>query len=151
MPVEADHDALTDRLPSCAEDSEACPLESPIELIDDRIVLDDRVLFDVDRAHVKSAGRDIVASIVKAWREHPEWASMTIEGHADVRGTDDYNQALSERRAQGVRAAMVRDGADPDRIDAVGYGRSRPRDPGDDAAAHSRNRRVEFVVRRSAQ
>jgi peptidoglycan-associated lipoprotein len=147
QPPARDLDAITDKLPSCAIDTEGC-LESPFVMIDDRIVLDDRVLFDTDHAHVKSRGRDVVAAIVKAWRQHPEWTAVTIEGHADVRGGDDYNQALSERRAEAVRAVMIRDGADAGRIDAIGFGRSRPRDAGTGDSAHSHNRRVEFVVHR---
>jgi outer membrane protein OmpA-like peptidoglycan-associated protein len=147
-PIESDRDVVADALPSCSAEPDACPLDARIAVIDDRIVLDDRVLFDVDRAHVHAAGRDLVAAIVILWQRHPEWAGMTVEGHADVRGGDDYNQALSERRAAAVRYQMIRAGADAAVVDAVGYGRSRPRDPGTDEAAHQRNRRVEFVVHR---
>jgi outer membrane protein OmpA-like peptidoglycan-associated protein len=150
-PIESDRDVVADALPSCSQEPDACPLDTQLQVIDDRIVLDDRVLFDVDRAHVHAAGRDLIGAVVWLWQEHPDWAAITVEGHADVRGDDDYNQALSERRAAAVRWQMIRAGADGARIDAVGYGRSRPRDPGTDEAAHRRNRRVEFVVhRRSA-
>jgi hypothetical protein len=71
---------------------------------------------------------------------------VIIEGHADVRGPDDYNLALSQRRAELARAALVKQGFTVERIDAVGYGRSRPRDPGTSDEAHHRNRRVEFVI-----
>jgi hypothetical protein len=80
------------------------------------------------------------------WRSHPEWQRVIIEGHADVRGPDDYNLALSQRRAELARAALVKQGFDADRIDAVGYGRSRPRDPGTSDESLHRNRRVEFVI-----
>jgi OOP family OmpA-OmpF porin len=133
-------------LASCAQDSEACPVSTELVLVDDRIVLDDRVFFDTDRAKVRSAGLEIIQKLVKAWREHPEWERIAIGGHTDVRGTEQYNQELSQRRADMVKMWMVRYGADGDRIDAIGYGRSQPRDDGSSVEALQHNRRVEFVV-----
>jgi outer membrane protein OmpA-like peptidoglycan-associated protein len=147
--VAADHDDVIDRESSCAQLLDAgCPIAEAIQIIDDRIVLDERVLFDFDRARVRSSGKRVIAAIAKLWQEHPEWQRLTIEGHADVRGTDEYNQSLSESRAQHVRQALVEAGATPDLVGAIGYGRSKPRDPGTTETAHQRNRRVEFVIDR---
>lgn len=148
--IERDEPPLVDRDASCAHDLAACPVPAGVEVLADRFVLDDRVLFDTDRARVRSAGRQLVRAIVELWRAHPAWTHVTIEGHADVRGGDDYNVALSELRAQRVRALMIELGADASALDAVGLGKSRPRDPGHDEHAHQRNRRVEFVIDRSA-
>ena len=148
--TESDGDRMLDEDDSCERDPDGCPLGS-IEVIDDRIVLDERVLFDTDRAHVKSRGREMIAQIAALWREHPEWTSMTIEGHADVRGTDEYNLDLSQRRADHVRDVLVRLGFTTEQMTAVGYGRTRPRDPGTTAEAHQRNRRVEFVIERGGK
>jgi peptidoglycan-associated lipoprotein len=79
-------------------------------------------------------------------KSHPEWVQVTVEGHADVRGPNDYNQELSQRRAERAREVLVTGGFDAERVAAVGYGRSRPRDDGMTEAAHRRNRRVEFVI-----
>nr|HEX4316717.1 OmpA family protein [Kofleriaceae bacterium] len=148
-PVASDGDAIGgEALESCAEDSDACPVDDTITVVDDRIVLDDRVFFDFEQARVRSGGRELIVAVMKAWREHPEWAAITVEGHTDLRGSDDYNQDLSQRRADQVRNWMVRDGADPATVDAIGYGRSRPRDAGTTEDAHKKNRRVEFVVHR---
>ncbi|HEY4243317.1 MAG TPA: OmpA family protein [Kofleriaceae bacterium] len=147
--IEPDRDAITDAEASCAVDGEGCePTPPEIEVHDDRIVLDERVLFDTDQARVKHRGRELLAVIAKLWRAHPEWAAMSIEGHADQRGTDHYNLELSERRAQRVREWLVKMGMDPDRMGAVGYGRARPRDPGGTPEALQHNRRVEFVIER---
>ncbi len=148
--ADADGDDIADSDLGCDADAEGCPVAGELVLHDDRIVLDSRVLFETDRAHVRSSGREMVRAIAEAWRVHPEWKRMTVEGHADVRGTDAYNEELSQRRADNVKAQLVKNGFAADRIDAVGYGRSRPRDPGDTEAAHSRNRRVEFVIDRTA-
>jgi outer membrane protein OmpA-like peptidoglycan-associated protein len=143
-----DPDRLVEREASCADDLDGCEIAPQVFVQSDRIVLDDRVLFDLDRARVKSAGRALIAQIVTVWRAHPAWKRLTIEGHADVRGTDDYNLALSQRRAERVRDVFVRLGVAAEQLDAVGYGRSRPRDPGTSEAAHQHNRRVEFVIER---
>lgn len=151
--VARDHDRVVEREVGCVVDAEGCP-STPIELApdlvmqDDRIVLEERVLFAFDRARVRSGGRVVLASLVKVWREHPEWIHLTIEGHADVRGTDTYNQWLSEERATRVRAAMVKLGAPAEAITVVGFGRSRPRDTAATEQAYERNRRVEFVIDR---
>jgi len=117
-----------------------------VEVTDDRIVLDERVLFEFDSAHIRSAGREVITAIAKMWRSHPEWERITVEGHADVRGADDYNQELSQRRAERARDVLLHDGFAGDRVSAVGFGRSRPRVPGTSDDAHRRNRRVEFVI-----
>jgi outer membrane protein OmpA-like peptidoglycan-associated protein len=146
---ELDHDRTLDVEPSCAEDPEGCPLETTaIEVHDDRIVLDERVLFDSGRAHVHSKGRDVIAEIGRLWRAHPDWSRLTVEGHTDVRGSDELNQELSQRRAERVRDVFVKLGFDIATLDAIGYGKSRPRDPGLTPEAHQHNRRVEFVIER---
>jgi outer membrane protein OmpA-like peptidoglycan-associated protein len=155
--VDLDGDKLADALVSCADLVEALDKDSDcgqggvVEVQGDRIILDDRVLFDTDHAHVKSQGREIVRAIAKAALAHPEWIHITVEGHADVRGEDDYNQGLSERRAEMTRNVLVKAGVDPDRVTFVGYGRTKPRDPGVTPEAHARNRRVEFVIDRAAR
>jgi outer membrane protein OmpA-like peptidoglycan-associated protein len=146
--VDRDRDRVVEREAGCVRDSDGCELAPQIVLHGDRIVLDERVLFDTDRARVKSRGRELIGELVRIWNEHPEWRRMSIEGHADVRGSDDYNLELSLRRAERVRDELVRHGVDPARIDTVGYGRSRPIDPGTSDEAHHHNRRVEFVIDR---
>ena len=147
--AEADHDQIVERLPSCAELVDGCTFGA-ITIVDDRIVLDDRVLFDLDRARVKHAGKQVIEAIAKLWEAHPEWVSITIEGHADIRGSDDYNLDLSQRRADHVRDALI-ESSDPTRVKAIGYGRTRPRDPGTTVQAHQHNRRVEFVIERHTE
>lgn len=146
--TERDGDVILDGDVGCTVDAEGCPLAGELVLHDDRIVLDDRVLFEFAHARVRSLGRERVDAIASAWRAHPEWKRITVEGHADVRGSDGYNQQLSQQRADNVKAQLVKDGFEAERIDAIGYGRSRPRDTGSSEEAHGRNRRVEFVIDR---
>lgn len=154
--IDDDGDKIVDHLASCSDlieflsEDSYCGDGGVVEVQGDRIILDDRVLFDTDHAHVKSQGREIVKAIAKAAEQHPEWIHITVEGHADVRGEDAYNQELSERRAEMTRNVLVKAGVDPDRVSSKGYGRTQPRDPGTTPEAHARNRRVEFVIDRSS-
>lgn len=151
--VTPDRDRVVEREVGCVVDAEGCR-SAPVELApdivmqDDRIVLEERVLFAFARARVRSGGREVLSRLIKVWREHPEWVHVTVEGHADERGTDAYNQWLSEQRAGRVRAAMIKLGASAEAITVVGYGRTRPRDQVATEAAYERNRRVEFVIDR---
>jgi outer membrane protein OmpA-like peptidoglycan-associated protein len=153
--LDNDHDGIVDSLDKCpsaaevvngVDDGDGCPDEGVIELINDRIVLEDRVLFDVERARVKTAARQVLGAIVTLWKQHPEWDRMTVEGHTDVRGPDKYNEWLSGERADRVKAVLVELGIPADRLDTKGYGRSRPLEKAAGPDGHQRNRRVEFVI-----
>ena len=128
------------------EDEDGCPDEGLIEMRNDRIVLEERVLFDFQRARVKRVARPLIDAIVELVRQHPNWVRMRIEGHADVRGDQTYNQELSERRARNVVRALIEAGLPPELLESVGFGSSRPRDRRGNEEAHARNRRVEFVL-----
>jgi outer membrane protein OmpA-like peptidoglycan-associated protein len=154
--VADDGDRIVDSEPSCADllefldEGSGCGPGSDIDVQGDRIILDDRVLFDTDHAHVHSEGREVVRAIVKAAAHHPEWLTITIEGHTDVRGGDAYNQVLSEARAERTRDVMVKAGIAAERVKTVGYGRTHLRDAGTTPEAHHHNRRVEFVIDRAS-
>ena len=128
------------------EDEDGCPDSGSFVVENDRIVLEEVVLFEVNRARVKRGGKDVLRSIAALWRKHPEWSRMVVEGHADVRGTDRFNDWLSRTRAERVKEAVKQLGFSQARIEAVGYGAHKPRDPGRTREAHRRNRRVEFVI-----
>jgi outer membrane protein OmpA-like peptidoglycan-associated protein len=150
-----DHDGVLDTDDSCpsepetvngVRDDDGCPDQGLIVMQDDRIVLEERVLFDVMRARVKNGAKPVLEAIVTLWKQHPEWLKVGIEGHADARGDAAFNQSLSERRAANVRAALIKLGLDPDKITAEGFGATRLRTQGTTEEDHRANRRVEFVV-----
>jgi len=128
------------------EDDDGCPDRGLITMVDDRIVLEETVLFDFERARVKSSARPVLAAIVMLWSLHPEWAQVRVEGHADARGDAAFNQELSERRAAHVRDALVELGMPTGMIEVRGFGASQPRDTRQTEVGFQRNRRVEFVV-----
>lgn len=155
-----DHDGFLDADDQCPNEAEVvngnkdydgCPDEGLIELRNDRIVLEERVLFDFERARVKSAARPVLSAIVSLYKQHPEWIKIRIEGHADQRGKEQYNQQLSEERAGNVRQDLIKLGIPAEIIESVGFGSTQPRDLRPEEDAYQRNRRVEFlVVARSA-
>ncbi len=155
-----DLDGFSDTRDSCPEeaevvngvrDNDGCPDEGLIEMVNDRIVLEETVLFDFQRSRVKSRARPVINAIVELVRQHPEWTKMRVEGHADVRGNEEFNLSLSERRARNAMRALVEAGMPPERVEYQGYGESRPRDLRRTEEAHQRNRRVEFVVLRQRE
>ncbi len=148
--VTADRDRLVDSEVPCPlagpQEDEGCSLPEDVVVAGDRIILEDRVLFDTNRARVKHSGRKLLRAVVAAWQAHPDWLEMHIEGHADVRGPDDYNQWLSELRAKRVREVLVDLGIPEERLSAAGFGSTRPRVQGTSEEALQKNRRVEFVI-----
>jgi outer membrane protein OmpA-like peptidoglycan-associated protein len=147
-PAERDGDEVHDSDASCVELAEGCPLTRNMEIEVDRIVLDNQVLFELNQAVLRPGATEAIAQIAQLWALHPEWRRITVEGHTCELGSDDFNQALSLERAQRTREAMIAAGLAADRIDAVGYGRTRPRDPAHTEEARAHNRRVEFAIER---
>jgi len=103
------------------------------------------VHFDYDRSVVNAGEKHKVASVADYLKANPTNA-LEIDGHADERGTEEYNRALGERRALALREELARMGIDPTRIDTVSFGKDRPVDPGHSEAAHKKNRRGEFLL-----
>ena len=78
-------------------------------------------------------------------KKNPQY-SLLIEGHCDERGTEQYNLALGDRRANAAKEYIVALGIDGNRIRTVSYGEERPFDPGHDEAAWAKNRRAHLVI-----
>jgi len=98
------------------------------------------LFFDFDSADLKPGAYSELDRVASVLNEFPQ-TTIRVEGHTDASGSADYNQKLSERRAQSVKNALVQRGVDSQRIDAVGYGKSQIISS-DDAA----NRRVVIVI-----
>jgi len=100
----------------------------------------DRIFFGTDRYDLNNEARMILDKQA-AWLEQYSSLNVTIEGHADERGTREYNLALGERRANSVRNYLSALGISPSRIQTVSYGKERPAVPGANESAWSQNRR----------
>jgi OOP family OmpA-OmpF porin len=103
------------------------------------------VLFETNRADLRAGAVSKLEQLAAVMRENPDRAIL-IEGHADARGSESYNLDLSRRRAESVRAFLVRNGVAADRIAATGYGEEYPVAPNDTAEGQTMNRRVEVVL-----
>ena len=114
-------------------------LDDPTSLLSVRIIY-----FEYDSSDVKSEDRTTVEAHAAYLVENPG-TIITLEGHADERGSREYNLALGERRAQTVQRQMTLIGASPDQIRTVSYGEERPAIDGQDDYSWSQNRRVEII------
>jgi peptidoglycan-associated lipoprotein len=103
------------------------------------------VFFALDSSEVDGPGQQALNANAEILKKYPTWV-ITIEGHADERGTAEYNLALGERRALSARTYLVSLGISADRLRTVSYGKEFPFDPGHDEAAWEKNRRAQFVL-----
>jgi peptidoglycan-associated lipoprotein len=102
--------------------------------------------FDYDRSLLKQEDLASLEMHATVLRSNPD-RSVVIEGHADERGTREYNLALGERRSDAIRTFLMSAGVSQRQIEMVSYGEERPEDPGHDEAAWSRNRRAILIYR----
>ncbi|MBC7952664.1 MAG: peptidoglycan-associated lipoprotein Pal [Rhodospirillaceae bacterium] len=105
----------------------------------------DRVYFGTDAVSVNGEGKQILDRQVAFLRRYPT-ISLRIEGHADERGTREYNLALGDRRAQSVREYLLAQGVSGSRLQTTTYGKERPESVGAGETAWSKNRRAVSVI-----
>lgn len=103
------------------------------------------IYFDFDSATLGDAARQTLAENYRVLSAAPG-TKIRIEGHCDERGSDEYNLALSERRAQAALKYLEALGVPAERLSAIGYGEEKPADPTQNDAAWAKNRRDEFAV-----
>ncbi len=102
------------------------------------------IYFEYDSSNVKEEYRPVVEAHALYLSQNPG-TTMTLEGHADERGSREYNLALGERRAQSIKQQMLLLGANADQIRLVSYGEERPAIDGHDEYSWQQNRRVEIL------
>jgi outer membrane protein OmpA-like peptidoglycan-associated protein len=108
------------------------------------------VLFDTGRAELKPGAARKLDQLVQFLMEHPE-RRVQIDGFTDSVGTDAYNEELSQRRADSVKAALLSRGVDASRVSTEGYGKAYPVANNSDSGGRQLNRRVEVVIGNSSQ
>lgn len=101
------------------------------------------IYFDFDSSEVRSADTDVVSRHAMQLANNPN-ARVRLEGHADERGSREYNIGLGERRAQAVRRLLLIQGAGTAQLSTVSFGEERPQAEGSNEAAYELNRRVEI-------
>ncbi len=103
------------------------------------------VFFLYDSTEIDAVGQQTLNANAGILKKYPEWV-ITIEGHADERGTAEYNLALGTRRAAAARDYLVTLGIPGDRLRTVSYGKEFPFDPTHSETGWSKNRRAHFVL-----
>jgi peptidoglycan-associated lipoprotein len=101
--------------------------------------------FDYDQANVRQADQATLDRKAAVLQANPN-VKLRISGHADERGSDEYNLALGNRRASAAKRYLESKGIDGSRIEVISYGEERPLNPGTDETAFAQNRRDEFEV-----
>ncbi len=109
----------------------------------------DVVHFEVDSSNLTGEGRGILSRQAGWLNQYPQY-TITIEGHADERGTREYNIALGARRAMSVKSFLGQQGVNPQRIRNISYGKERPISVCDDISCWSQNRRAQTILNSQA-
>lgn len=112
-----------------------------------RNALTEMVFFDYDQADIRGDMADVLSRKAAALRANPE-VTLRIEGHADERGSVEYNLALSLRRANAVREYLSGAGLDVSRFEVAAFGEEQPLEMGQTEEAFARNRRAAFQITR---
>lgn len=136
------------------DDVDQCPNTPPSIVVDEtgcgrvetEIRFEIKVEFDFNKATIRKGYHDVLREAAEFMKQYPNTEAV-IEGHTDSKGSDKYNQKLSEQRARAVRDYLVKNfGLSSERLTAVGYGESRPVADNSTEEGRQRNRRVEAVL-----
>ena len=107
--------------------------------------ISENVYFDFDNATLDYQAQELLKQKAMWLRDYPE-ANVVIEGHCDERGTNAYNLALGERRAESAKAFLVNLGISDARLTTISYGEEKPLDMGQNEESWAKNRRAAFVL-----
>ncbi len=126
------------------------PCEAPVvpdrRIQNNKIVLWGKIFYDTAKATIKPISYPVLDDVVDVLRTHPELTLVEVQGHTDARGSDEYNQKLSQARSESARAYLIAKGIDGSRLTAKGYGESKPIASNTEVEGMSQNRRTEFVI-----
>jgi outer membrane protein OmpA-like peptidoglycan-associated protein len=149
--LDNDQDGFEDAKDACprepeskngVDDEDGCPDFARVEQGQIRTL--EPIFFEVGTAKIQARSEPLLAEMAHLIAERKDLGVVSIEGHTDSKAGDDFNQRLSEARAQAVRDFLVRLGVADDRLVARGFGESRPIAENTTPAGRARNRRVEF-------
>lgn len=136
-------------------DREFEPAPAPADVLSEDIVEANRMardrgwlrdaFFGFDAATLDADAQEALQQSARWLRDHPEF-TLRIEGHCDARGTEQYNLALGDRRADAAASYLEALGVDRSRVKTVSYGEERPFEEGDNESAWAQNRRAHLVL-----
>ncbi len=108
-------------------------------------IMSEDVYFDFDRSELTEKAKELLAQVAELLLKETRF-TITIEGHTDARGTEDYNFTLGAKRAMKVKEFLAAYGVDGKRMESVSYGKEAPKAEGSSEEAYSQNRRANFRV-----
>lgn len=121
--------------------------DAKVESVDEgiKVTFDSNILFELNSSYLTDAAHEKLQGLAGALAKHP-YSNIRIGGHTDDTGTDEYNEWLSERRAESVKTYMQSLGIPAERMETKGYGESSPVAGNDTPEGQARNRRVEVII-----
>ena len=125
-------------------ETEASESSAPESIADVDVVVA-AIGFALNSADISPSGKATLDQLAADFSQFPQ-AQLEVQAHTDSQGSEAYNQALSQRRAEAVQAYLVEQGVKAEQLTAVGYGESQPRASNNNAEGRAQNRRVEFKV-----
>ena len=144
-----DGDGVVDRIDNCPDEVgraefQGCRTKQLISITASQLKVFQNVQFATGKATISPRSRRLLENVAQVIKAHPEFRKIRIEGHTDDRGADDFNKSLSQDRAASVRDALIGQGVEADRLEAIGFGEERPLSSNRSANGRRKNRRVEF-------
>lgn len=132
--------------PEPEPEPEPPPQPKRVEVTAAAIVINEKILFEVDKAVIRPESFDLMNEITTVIKDNPRIKKISIEGHTDDDGKAGYNKKLSQRRADSVMKYLVEHGVEAERLVAVGFGEDKPLVENDSPENKEKNRRVEFII-----
>lgn len=129
-----------DRLAAEKLEAERAKLEAMINKI-----MSDEVYFDFDRSELTESAKELLTQVGDILLKEPRF-TITVAGHTDARGTEDYNMTLGSKRSEKVKEFLVAYGVSSSRMETVSYGKEKPKMEGQSEEAFAQNRRANFKV-----
>jgi outer membrane protein OmpA-like peptidoglycan-associated protein len=151
-PKDSDSDGIFDSEDACPTQAgqsnvdktkHGCPVAT---LIEDRIVILERVEFDTGKATLRPESDRVLGAVLAVFKDNPDVKHVRVEGHTDNQGNKQRNLMLSKQRAAAVVKWLVDHGVDASRLASEGYGQTKPLSSNDTDEGRQNNRRVEFHI-----
>lgn len=148
---DSDDDGIFDHEDKCPDvpgvkEEQGCPRKyTLVELKKDKIEIKQKVFFQTGKWRILPRSYELLNQVASVLKDHPK-IMIRIEGHTDSQGSDSYNLRLSQKRSESVRNYLVGQGVDGSRLEAAGFGETRPIASNATRMGREQNRRVEFFI-----